>query len=160
MNYIKAPDIGRKQLKIMEERDIVMELRRVGIMTKGKRIRMKKKITLKDVLYLQFVVMIYTLSGIVAKFASGQVFMSWKFILFYGMEIVCLGIYAILWQQAIKRVELSIAYANKAMGVLWSMIWAVLIFHNQITVQNIIGVVLVIAGTVVLNQSEESGVKA
>ncbi len=77
-----------------------------------------------------------------------------KFIVFYGLEIVVLGIYAILWQQAIKKIDLSIAYANKAMGVLWSMIWAVIIFHNQITLQNVIGVLLVIAGTIVLNSSE------
>jgi len=121
---------------------------------------MKKKITLKNILYLQVVVIIYTFSSIVAKFASGQAFMSWKFILFYGMEVAFLGVYAILWQQAIKKVELSIAYANKAMGVLWSMIWAVLIFHNQITLQNILGVALVIVGTIVLNNSEESEVEA
>ncbi|MDD2972476.1 MAG: EamA family transporter [Lachnospiraceae bacterium] len=122
--------------------------------------RMKKKITIRDIIYLQIVVVIYTLSSIVAKFASGQTFLSWKFLLFYGMEVACLGVYAILWQQAIKKVELSIAYANKAMGVLWSMIWAVLIFHNQITLQNIIGVSLVIIGTIVLNNSEESEVEA
>lgn len=118
---------------------------------------MKKKIAIKDLIYLQLIIIIFTISSVIAKFAAGQTFMSVRFILFYGLEIGCLGIYAILWQQAIKRIELSIAYANKAMGVLWSMIWAVIIFHNEITIQNIIGVLLVIAGTIVLNSSEENG---
>ena len=96
------------------------------------------------------VIVIFTVSSVIAKFASGQEFLSVKFIVFYGLEIVILGIYAILWQQAIKKIDLSIAYANKAMGVLW----AVIIFHNQITLQNVIGVLLVIAGTIVLNSSE------
>lgn len=112
---------------------------------------MKKKITLKDILFLQAVVIVFTISSIVAKFASVQDFMTFKFILFYGLEVAVLGIYAILWQQVIKKFDLSIAYANKAMGILWSMIWAVLIFHNEITLRNILGVILVVAGTIVLN---------
>lgn len=115
---------------------------------------MKKKVTVKDIICLQMVIVIFTVSSVIAKFASGQEFLSVEFIVFYGLEIVVLGIYAILWQQAIKKIDLSIAYANKAMGVLWSMIWAVIIFHNQITLQNVIGVLLVIAGTIVLNSSE------
>ena len=112
---------------------------------------MKKKITLKDILFLQAVVIVFTVSSIVAKFASVQEFMTFEFVLFYGLEVAVLGIYAILWQQVIKKFDLSIAYANKAMGILWSMIWAVLIFRNEITLRNILGVILVVAGTIVLN---------
>ena len=62
-----------------------------------------------------------------------------------------LGIYAVLWQQIIKRFELSVAYANRAMVLVWSMLWAVIIFHNEMTAQNLSGVALVIAGTVIVN---------
>ena len=113
---------------------------------------MKKK--LKDILVLQIIVMIYTFSSIFAKLASGQEpFVS--FLLFTGLEFVCLGVYAMLWQQAIKRFELSVAYANRAMVLLWSMLWAVLVFHDRISVQNVLGVILVIAGTFVVNTGEE-----
>ena len=61
------------------------------------------------------------------------------------------GVFAILWQQAIKKFDLSVAYANRAMVLLWSMIWAVLVFHDTITLKNILGVALVIAGTFVIN---------
>lgn len=122
---------------------------------------MKKKISIKDIIFLQAVIVIFSISSVIAKFASGQAFLSPKFIAFYGLEIGTLGVYAILWQQVIKRIDLSIAYANKAMCVLWSMIWAVIIFRNEITVQNVIGVILVITGTIVLNGSEshENGEK-
>lgn len=112
---------------------------------------MKRKITGKDIVFLQIVIMIYTGSSIAAKLAAAEALLSLKFCLFYGTEIVILGIYAILWQQAIKRFELSTAYANRAMVLVWSMVWAVLIFHNKITLQNIAGVLLVIAGTVIVN---------
>ena len=97
------------------------------------------------------VVVIYSINTVIAKFVSDQPFLSFKFIVLYLLEFAVLGIYAIFWQQMIKRFELSIAYANKAMGILWSMIWAVLLFHNEITLQNIAGVILVVAGTIILN---------
>ena len=56
-------------------------------------------------------------------------------LLLYGAEIGVLGIYALCWQQVIKRVELSVAYANRAMALLWSLLWAVLLFGEQITVK-------------------------
>ncbi len=109
------------------------------------------KIPLKNILFLQVVIMIYTISGIAAKLAAAEALFSWKFCMFYGVEIVILGVYALLWQQVIKRFELSAAYANRAMVLVWSLLWAALIFHDQITWKNICGVLLVIAGTVIIN---------
>lgn len=115
----------------------------------------KKSNRIKQSLVLQCVVLIYTLSGIFAKLASGESFMSWGFILFYGGEICVLGIYAILWQQIIKKVDLSLAYANRAVALLWSMLWAFLFFNEDITIKNIIGVIVVIAGTMIVNSDHE-----
>lgn len=110
-----------------------------------------KKITVKQIILLQAIVLIYTMSGIFSKLAAGQEFLSFGFIAFYGAEILVLGVYALLWQQIIKRVELSIAYANRAMALIWSMLWAFLFFKNDITVQNIIGVIIVVIGTMIVN---------
>lgn len=116
---------------------------------------MKKKITLRDILFLQAIIMIFSASSVVAKLASGQPLLSVNWILFYGLEIFLLGVYAIFWQQAIKKFDLSIAYANRAMVLLWSIVWAVLIFREKITVQNIIGLVVVILGIVIINAEEQ-----
>ncbi len=110
-----------------------------------------KRIGLRDILLLQAIVVIYTLSGVAGKFASRYAFLSPGFILCYGIEILILGVYAILWQQIIKRFDLSVAYANRSIALLWSMIWAVLLFHETVTVKNLIGVVIVIAGTMIVN---------
>ncbi len=104
-----------------------------------------------NILFMQVVVIIYTVSTVIAKFASGAKLLSLRFLLFYGLEILGLGVYAILWQQVIKRNPLSVAYANRAMTLLWSMIWAVVIFHEQVTISNICGVLLVMAGTFLIN---------
>lgn len=115
----------------------------------------KKKISIKNILLLQAVVIIYTLSGVAGKIASANELLSFKFILFYVIEIAILGVYAILWQQIIKRVDLSIAYANRAIAILWSMLWAVIFFHENITIQNIIGVVIVLAGMIIVNGEKD-----
>lgn len=117
---------------------------------------MKKKSSLKDIFLLQLVVMIYTGSTIISKFAAqaskDSIFV---FLLLYGAEIVVLGIYAILWQQMIKRFELSVAYANRAGALLWSLLWAVLIFGEALTFKKILGALLVVLGTVIINGQKE-----
>lgn len=106
-------------------------------------------------LKLQLVIMIYSISSVVAKIASKQQTFSRSFFVWYGLELLCLGIYAILWQQMIKKIELSKAYANRAMVLGWSLLWAFFGFHEQISLQNIIGVLLVMAGIIVINCGKE-----
>lgn len=118
----------------------------------GERKNMKKKISGRDILFLQAVIIVYTCSSIAAKLAAGCELFSLKFCLFYGIEIVILGVYALLWQQVIKRFELSVAYANRAMVIVWSMLWAALIFKEQLTVSNIAGILLVVTGTFIVNK--------
>jgi drug/metabolite transporter (DMT)-like permease len=112
-----------------------------------------KQVSPKLVLALQLAVCVYTLSGIAAKFASGYPPLSLGFIGCYAAEIVILGVYAILWQQIIKRVDISIAYANRAVAIFWSMLWAVLIFNEMVSLKNIVGVVLIFVGTWLVNRS-------
>ena len=114
-----------------------------------------KKTFIKNIIFLQGIIVIYTLSTVAAKFASANEFFSFKFFLFYGIEIVILGVYAILWQQIIKRFDISVAYANRAMDLLWSIPWAIIFFHENVSIQNIIGVIIVIIGTIIVNKDGE-----
>ena len=116
---------------------------------------MKNKILFKDIFMLQGVFFIYSINSIVAKFASGREPFSVPFLALYGLELVILGIYAILWQQVIKKFELSVAYANKAVTLIWGMIWGSLIFKEQITFAKVAGILLVVAGIVILNSGKE-----
>ncbi|MCI2049097.1 MAG: EamA family transporter [Lachnospiraceae bacterium] len=116
---------------------------------------MNKSLRLRDILALQGIVMVFSLSSVVAKFASEQTVFTGGFFLFYGLEVLVLAVYALLWQQAIKRFDISIAYANKAMVLLWGLLWSVLIFRDSITPRKILGVALVIIGVIVLNREPE-----
>ncbi|MDE7476983.1 MAG: EamA family transporter [Lachnospiraceae bacterium] len=111
----------------------------------------------KNIALLQGVIIIYTISSVMSKEASASSDDVLRFLFFFGMEFAILGVYAILWQQMIKRFELSVAYANRSMAVVWSMVWAVVFFHDTITIQNILGVLLVVAGTLIINTGTEEG---
>lgn len=116
---------------------------------------MKSLGKIKNVALLQGVIIIYTISSVMSKEASAADGDLRRFVFFFGMEFVLLGIYAVLWQQMIKRFELSVAYANRSMAVVWSMIWAVVFFHDTITIQNVIGVLLVVIGMFIINTDME-----
>ncbi len=118
---------------------------------------MKKKIRFVDLLMLQSAVVVYSLSTVAANLASKYEFLSVGYIGFFGLEFVILGVYAIIWQQMIKKFQLSIAYANKALTLLWSMLWNFLIFSQGITLWKVVGVLLVVAGVIVMNSEAVAG---
>ncbi len=95
---------------------------------------------------LHLFLMIYSTGGIVSKLAAGNVFLSAPFIALYVLEILILVFYAIGWQQFIKRMPLSAAYANKAVTVVWGCIWGMLIFKEHLTAGKIVGALLVLGG--------------
>ncbi len=103
---------------------------------------------------LQISIFIYTLGGIASKFASMEESITLKFLALYLGEIVILGIYAIIWQQVIARIDLSIAYANKGAALIWSLIWAIAIFDEKVTAWNIIGIVIVMIGIGLVNSRD------
>ena len=109
------------------------------------------KIRFVDFLLLELSVLVYSLSTVAANMASKHDFLSFGYILFFGLDFVILAIYAILWQQIIKKFQLSIAYANKSMTLLWSMLWNFLIFSQGITPGKVCGVLLVMVGAVIMN---------
>lgn len=92
--------------------------------------------------------LVYSLSGIFSKNAAHEPFLSPMFILLYGGMLAILFIYAIGWQQILKRLSLSMAFANKAVTVIWGMVWGFFIFGESVSALNILGAAMVIVGVV------------
>lgn len=101
-----------------------------------------------------FTIGFYSLATVSAKFASGYPVLSGRFILFYGLELIILVVYAVLWQQILKRFPLSVAYSFRSLAIFWVLLWSVTIFHNSFTLQKIIGIIIVCAGTVIVSSNE------
>ena len=90
-------------------------------------------------------------SGVFLKFASKYVFLSFQYVLYFGMTMVVMGIYAVLWQEVLKLIPLNKAYLYKRSGIGISLLYAFIIFGENITVYNIIGCAMIIAGIIVLS---------
>ena len=95
---------------------------------------------------LHGLLVLFSTSGIFSKLASGYPFLSLGFILCYGGMVCVLGVYAIGWQQVIKRLPLTTAYANRAVTVVWGIVWGALLFGESVTWQKVVGALVVLAG--------------
>lgn len=104
---------------------------------------------------LHFMLAIMSLGGVCSKIASGEKFLSIRWCLFYGLLLLILGVYAIVWQQIIKRLPLTVAYANRAVSVIWGCIFGMIFFDEKITVGKIIGGIIVIAGVILYALSDD-----
>lgn len=97
--------------------------------------------------------LLYACVGICTKMAALQPPMSWPYLLWFGGAVAIIGAYAILWQQILKRIELSTAYMFKGTSLIYTMLIAALLFGEAITVPNIIGSLIIIVGIFFLARS-------
>lgn len=117
----------------------------------------KNSISIKkaDILFLHCVLLLYSCGGIMSKKASGYDFLSLKFCVFYGTVLGISVLYALLWQKVLKRMPLVVAYANKAVTVIWGLIWGAFLFQEQISIWNILGALIIIGGVYLVITGEE-----
>ena len=109
---------------------------------------------LKILLALHLLLMVYSMSGICSKLASRAPFLSFQFCLYYAAIIGLLGIYAIGRQQIIKCLPLTTAFSNKAVTVVWGIIWGAVFFQEPITVKKVVGAALIIAGVLLYARAD------
>lgn len=100
---------------------------------------------------LHILLFVYSLSGLFSKNASKQPFLSFEFCALYAGMLIVLAIYAVGWQQILKRLPLTLAFANKAITVVWGIVLGALVFGESVTWPMIVGAVLVIAGVVLFS---------
>lgn len=101
-------------------------------------------------LLLHALLLIYSLGSLCSKWAAQSDFLSPRFFLLYGAVLLILAVYALGWQQILKRVPLVTAYASKAVTVLWGMVWGLLFFGEAVTLRKIIGAAVIMTGIVLV----------
>ena len=99
--------------------------------------------------------LVYSLTTVISKKIADAEFLSPRFITGYLLIFLCLGIYALGWQQVLKHFSLSKAFANKAVVVVWGLIWGAALFGESLTPGKIIGAALIIAGVLFFALEEE-----
>ncbi len=99
-----------------------------------------------DFILLHVILLIYSFGGIFSKLASTEEFLSLKFVFYYSIVLLVLFLYAIVWQQILKRIALTTAFANKSITVMWGMALGASFFKEKITITMIIGTVFIFYG--------------
>ena len=111
---------------------------------------MKRKVKegnkLKTYVFLHGVLLIYSFTMVGSKLASSYPLKSLPFLLSYGLVLGVLFVYALLWQQVLKRLPLTMAYGNKAVTVIWGLVWGRFLFGERINGFQIAGSIVIIIG--------------
>ena len=107
-------------------------------------------------LALQLLLLCYALSTVMQKLAAQQEFMSLRFLLCAAGMFLFLGVYALGWQQVLKRLPLTVAYAtSKAVVFLWMLVFGALLFHERVSARQLLGCALLMAGVVLFALAEK-----
>lgn len=113
---------------------------------------------IKNLLQLHLNIMLFSFTGIFSKLASIQYnehgLNGWLLYLFLFLMMANCGVYAIAWQHSIKKFSLSTAYAHRSVYLIWSQLWAVIIFQEQLSWNNILGMFIVLIGVLVVQKYE------
>ena len=116
---------------------------------------------------LQPAVVLFSCVSICSKLASRQLpknfaslpdylllcLQNWKLIVLLALMLLLLGIYAVIWQQLIKRSKIALIYANKSSYLFWTQLAAVFVFGETVSLCNIAGIAIIFIG-IILGNSE------
>ena len=89
-----------------------------------------------------------------SKFAAGFDFVSVGFVVCYVLVLVVLAGYALGWQQVIKRMPLTTAYANRGITVVWGIFWGAVFFGEAVTPFKLLGAAMIIAGIALFSHAD------
>lgn len=113
------------------------------------------KAGIKQIGFMQGAVIVYSFCGVFQKLAARYPMLSTGFLLFYGCSIAILFVYAILWQMILRKVPLTTAYSNRAVAMIWSLVWSVLLFHESISWNQVVGAVIICYGVYKVMETED-----
>lgn len=111
----------------------------------------KRRLPILSVIGMIFLNLLYACVGVGTRFAAGEDFFSKGYILGFLGAIGIMGIYAVLWQQVLKYIELSVAYMFKGTALIFTMLLAYWLFGEPVTTNNIIGAAIIIFGIILYN---------
>lgn len=106
---------------------------------------------------LHILLLFYSAGAIFSKTASRFSFLSKEYLICYGIVLGILGVYAIVWQQLLKKIPLTVAMANKSITVIWGFVYGFLFFSEKITIYNLIGAAFIICGVLFITLQDEEG---
>lgn len=102
----------------------------------------------KDILFAIVIYTIFPLSSVFMKIASGTENLIIKMV-WFGLSIGVLGVFSLLWQKLLKNVDLVKAYIFKSTTIIWSVLYGILLFNEQITINMLLGMFITTVGVII-----------
>ena len=99
--------------------------------------------------------LLYAIVLILNRMASIYAPLSLGYILLLSISVIVLAIYAISWQQIIKRMPISDAYMFKGTSIVFVLLLSSLIFGEIITWQNVVGSIIIIFGIALFAKADK-----
>ena len=110
-----------------------------------------KKTKLNSIFFMHTAFLIYCLYPLLGKFATRYELLSFPFMALYFVVFGVLFVYAILWQQVLKKIPLTTAIANKSITIVWGMIFGLLFFEEKVSLKMAVGAALILSGILILS---------
>lgn len=112
----------------------------------------KMSISNKTVLYsvLLLLNLFYATIIIATKWTSNFAYNSWSLIFAISLVFLLFFAYAVVWQQLLKKVSLSVAYMFKGSSIIFIMLASWLLFNESISLNNLLGCCLIIIGILIM----------
>lgn len=98
--------------------------------------------------------LLYSVTSVLSKYTGRCELFSSRFFLLLSLMVAVLFVYALAWQQLIKRIPLSTAYPFKGIVVVYNLVWAALLFGETITLANLLGSALILFGVYMVSRND------
>ena len=102
----------------------------------------------RDYLLLHGALLLYAVVSVFAKLAGNAMAAQERggTLLFLGLELLTLLVYTVLWQQALRRMPLNLAYSSKGVCTLWTCLFGLMFFGETLTWGKAVGIAVVLIG--------------
>lgn len=110
---------------------------------------------LREIILLQAAFLIYSIGSLFSKMSLSEPISATRVLVFYGLSLFFVMLFALIWQQLIKDIPLTIAYANKGITVLWGMLFGSIFFQEAITFGMVVGLAFVVTGITFMVKENE-----
>ncbi len=99
-------------------------------------------------------IVIESFSSAILKIAGQYPLLSANYLLWFALAVAVMGIYAVAWQLVLEHLPLSTAYMRKGITYVLIFVWAAFLFHEAITLQQVVGIAVIIVGMAVSMRGE------
>lgn len=107
-------------------------------------------------IFITFSILFQSLSGILGKYAAISIDLNNPLTIisnvFYLLSLGCLILQALVWQQALKHYDISLAYPFQSLTMFIILIFSYVFFHEEISGFNILGACIIFSGIFLISR--------